>query len=339
MNISAYQIERWRQSGALPRPRRHGLGRGKGTRAEALDQATIDVAVRLASAAHQGHRVPRLHLIERFAAGQIMDESRVRAAFHAQLDIVARMTAADVPDDDAGWDARQTIAQRAARHPSAGDSVSYHDLVQAVEGAPEPAELAPKIRKAAVSAAVHALGGGSEAVGEDFVALVAVSARLSSQEHEALLRTRQLAELAGEHAWEQAAETMSVANLRAVLDSTDVSRLRRAAEAQQMIQVIQTLMTFLGILDIAGQGAAVPETLADRFNGTALQSIRADPLWRQAGGAPLILRTRHRVMFQVLSTLVSLAIPGQLELLEGYTARLRVLVGCDLPHPHVRPPQ
>src|SRR5438094_9490716 len=98
VDISRYQVERWRAAGELPRVRRAGLGKGRGTVSEEPDEQTIHLAMTLARYSRQGS--PRIHghIVERFACGLPVPEREVRRAFAAQLDGVARMTAADVTD-------------------------------------------------------------------------------------------------------------------------------------------------------------------------------------------------------------------------------------------------
>src|SRR5947209_2143400 len=100
VRVSAYQIERWRACGELPRPRRHGLGRGRGVASEPPDEQTVQRALVLAKSAQRGSRRFGAHPIEALALGLPVPEHAVRRAVDATLDEMARMTGADVLDED-----------------------------------------------------------------------------------------------------------------------------------------------------------------------------------------------------------------------------------------------
>ena len=77
LDVSPYQLERWRTAGLLPRNNRRPLGRGKGSTSE-LDDVAVELAARLAEHARQGRAMPGSHIIERFAKGQRLEEDRIR---------------------------------------------------------------------------------------------------------------------------------------------------------------------------------------------------------------------------------------------------------------------
>src|ERR1039457_1527832 len=128
LRVSPYQLERWRTTGLLPRNNRRGLGRGQGSVSELADTA-VDLAATLATQARQGRATRGGHVIERFARGQRIDETRVRAAFRAQLDRIARKLAMDAEDGDRGWQARYDAANRLARSAAI---VSWENLIDAI---------------------------------------------------------------------------------------------------------------------------------------------------------------------------------------------------------------
>src|SRR6266545_8007212 len=97
LHASPYQLERWRAAGLLPRNRRRGLGRGRGSASE-LDETAVASASVLARLARQGRRRVGSHVIERFALGLPTAEDEVRAAFAAELDRVIERLAGDAPD-------------------------------------------------------------------------------------------------------------------------------------------------------------------------------------------------------------------------------------------------
>ncbi|MFC9457428.1 hypothetical protein [Streptomyces sp. NPDC056983] len=64
--VTASQLESWRRAGLLPRHQRQGLGRGRGSRVEAVDPVVVDSAAALARHLRQG-RDRRLAVLEWFA--------------------------------------------------------------------------------------------------------------------------------------------------------------------------------------------------------------------------------------------------------------------------------
>src|SRR6266542_2230761 len=112
--VSPYQLERWRAMGMLPRNRRRGLGRGRGSTSE-YDEQTLRQASMLARFAGQGRQIPSSSVIERFAAGVDMPELRIRLAYVVELDRIGRKIRADAPPDDDGWRLRRQAAARVAR--------------------------------------------------------------------------------------------------------------------------------------------------------------------------------------------------------------------------------
>ncbi|SEE40140.1 hypothetical protein SAMN05216532_8100 [Streptomyces sp. 2231.1] len=64
--MTVSQLESWRRVGLLPRHRRRGLGRGRGSVVEAVDPVVVESAASLARHLRQG-RDRRLAVLEWFA--------------------------------------------------------------------------------------------------------------------------------------------------------------------------------------------------------------------------------------------------------------------------------
>jgi hypothetical protein len=101
LHVTPFQLERWRAAGLLPRNRRRGLGRGRGSVSE-LDETAVVSASAIARLARQGRRLAGSHVVERFAVGLPTSEDEVRAAFAAELDRVVDRLAGDAPVTDDG---------------------------------------------------------------------------------------------------------------------------------------------------------------------------------------------------------------------------------------------
>lgn len=333
VEISAYQIERWRAQGALPRAVRHGLGQGHGTRARHPDEATIQQAILLGRNSRQGVARPGGHIIERFALGLPVAEDQVRAAFAAQLDAVARLTAADVQGVDAGWQARQSAADRAAGSPYPLTSVRWSEFVDAIDGKEMAAPPESAQRRAALDGMIHAVGAGAEATGEDLAAMVATVLHLSEQQLESLRRAQQEAELRGEDLLEVVAQAISVNNLRSIVRTVSIADLQRATAAPYMISMMEGLAVLIGLPNLAGQAIELPAPL-NRFNGQMIRRMQADPMFGSTVAGSITPRPRYRIRSLVMAALGLLLAPEQLEETVAYERRLRDLTGWGSPHPH-----
>jgi hypothetical protein len=329
VHVSRYQIERWRASGELPRPVRHGLGRGRGVASEPPDEQTVQTTLVLARSARRGSRGFGAHVIERLALGRPVAESDVRRAVNAVLDDIARMTGADVPGEDTGWQARQSIV---ARIPTRELAVAgWQDLLAAVDGEPERPELTRSRKRAAAAGFIHALGGGVEAVGDELIEMLGLLTRLTEDQAEQLRREQRDAELRGEDPWAGIAEQLSLQNLRRVAAAATLDELQRAAAAVATVAMIQVIVVLFGVLDLAGSRIDLDERLK-RFDASMVRTLQADPMWPLASTVRLSPRPRARVRQLVLTSLGLLA-ARSLRPWEAYRDRLLDLYSYSPPHP------
>jgi hypothetical protein len=226
VRVSPYQIERWRASGDLPRPIRHGRGRGRGVTSEPPDKRTVQHAMMLAKVSKRGSRRYGVHPIERFAAGLPVPDDVVRGAIDDALAETAQMVAADVTDPDAGWQARHDLV---ARIPYAQVMpFSWQDLLDAVDGPPDHAEPPRPRLRSALAGVIHALGGGNEVLSQDLIEYLGLFGHLPDDQLEQLRQALQEAELRGDDVWDRIAEDMSIHRLRQLAAATDLERWQRA---------------------------------------------------------------------------------------------------------------
>ncbi|MGY4898640.1 hypothetical protein ACWEEK_24035 [Micromonospora aurantiaca (nom. illeg.)] len=320
VRVSPYQIERWRASGDLPRPVRHGLGRGRGVVSEEPDEQTIQMAVVLARASRRGSRRAGTHAIERLGIGRPVNEHEVRAAFKAVLDDLARLTGADFGDTDEGWQARDVIAGRAARE---AQPVGWQDLVAAIDGQ-EPRPRPPRgSQRTAVAGAMHAFSRGDEALADDLIEMFGLIGDLDEGQREEMRRIQRDAELRGEDPFGLVAEAISLRNLRWVATTASTDMLRRATQVVYMIGTYQSIVVMIGVLDIAGSRSDLGRL--NRFDSKMVRTLQADPMWPQASTVILSPRPRPR-MRQLVLTALGILIAGTLPAWEAYRDRLLELV-------------
>jgi len=86
--VSAYQLERWRHLGLLPRTTRRGLGRGRGS-TSSYPEGTVELAVAVAAGMRRG-RPARQVALSLFAESKAVPEPAVRAALEHEIDRLAR---------------------------------------------------------------------------------------------------------------------------------------------------------------------------------------------------------------------------------------------------------
>lgn len=324
VHVSPYQIERWRTAGELPRPVRHGQGRGNGVRAEDPDQHTVMLVVTLANASRQGRPRPLGHALERLGRGLPVDEKTVRHAFTHQLDRLDRLIHADSDDADTAWQARSDAAVRAARD---GLPVHLQNLVDAIDDAPARAEPPPTVLRSAMAGLLHGIGSGEEDVTEEeLIDAFHVMGVFDDAERENLRRTLPATQRAGGPSWLVAARMMSIAHQRTVLAAASFDQLRRACAVLVSAMAFQPLIVMLGILDITGTNRDLHPRLR-QFDERKLRQLQADPMWSQAGALGLMKGPRRRVMMIAWWALTILVVDGQLEQWEAYTARLEALFG------------
>jgi len=322
LHASPYQLERWRAAGLLPRNRRRGLGRGRGSASE-LDETAVASASVLARLARQGRRLVGSHVIERFAVGLPAAEDEVRAAFATELDRVIERLAGDAPDTDDGWQQRYDAARRVARRERL--PVDGQELVAALFDEPTRLEPSRAAERAAMRTLLQAIAGG-EVAPEDFRQAMATAGWLPEADLASVLAGHREAQLAGTDASDQAAAAMSLARLREVLESASLTDLQRAVAAVYMAQAFQTLALLVGMARVGGrddtQMPAWPQITPD-----TLRSLQDDPMWwtwgRHLGLSP---NQAELPMVLAVTGLGLLVVPGMLAAVEGYRDRLDRLV-------------
>lgn len=276
-------------------------------------------AMTLARMSRQGSRRLGTHPVERVALRLSVPETAVRRAIGAVLDRIARMTAADIVDPDAGWQAREDVVKRAAREQFHG--VTLQDLVDAAANTPGRPEAPPADRRAFFAGIIHATGGGQEALAEDLAVTLGRWLDLAPEQVDALQRDQLAAELRGEPSWaEQVAQQISVHHMRHVAATASFDDLERSIHVVMMIAAVQNMAVFIGMLDLAGQPAATGTQL-DRFDAAMIRQIQQDPMWPETNGLMLSPKPQRFVTDLVLRAL-GLLISGRLPLWEAYAERL-----------------
>lgn len=317
VRASPYQIERWRASGELARPVRHGRGRGRGVVSEPPDESTVQAAMMLATASRRGSRRYGVHPVERFAAGLPVPDDVIRGAIDDVLADMARLVAADVTDADAGWQARHDLV---ARVPYAqAVPFSWQELLDAVDGPPVNADLPrPRVRSA-LAGVVHVLGGGSEVLSEDLIEYLGIFGHLPDDQLEQLRHARQEAELRGDDVWDRIAEDISIHRLRQLAVATDLDRWQRALSVVAIVSAYQTWVALAGMLALAGQQFDFGDHV--RIDTAVVRKLQADPMWAVACRYRLNLKPKQRVRGLVLLAM-GLLLPGHVEAMEAYQGRL-----------------
>jgi hypothetical protein len=320
--VSRYQIERWRASGDLPRPVRHGLGRGRGVAAEQPDEKTVQMALILAGGSRRGSRRPGTHVLERLAVGRQVPEGEVRRAFAVALDEVARMTGAHVVGEDAGWQARQAAAARMPVRELT--PIGWQSLVAAVDGQEMPPDPPRRRARAAAAGIFHAIGGGDEATSDELIDLVSIAAGLTVEQADELRVAQRDAELRGEDPWSIAAQSMSLQRMRHIAATATLDELQRATSAVFMIAIEQVMIVLVGILDIAGQRIDLGPL--NRFDADTVRALQADPMWWRTHTLRLSPKPRQRIR-QLTVIALGLLNTGELSAWEAYRDRLFALTG------------
>ncbi len=293
-------------------------------------------AMVLAQGSRQGSRRPGNHPIERLAYGLPVAEDVVRNAIEAELDDVARLFGADVVDEDAGWQARQDIA---ARMPGTG-VVSWQTLVNAFGGGPEPTEPPRSRVRAAVAGMAHALGGGSEATGDDLIDMFGMLSEVSEEQIQQMRRHLRNAELNGDDVWARMAEQMSIGNLRRKAAAISLDTWQRTLAAITVATSFQAMIVLYGGLHLAGKPVAMNTHF--HIDGATVRQLEADPMWPEASRHQIGFKPQRRpreLVFLALTVIVS----GNLERWEAYRDRLVALIYPDspgrasMPSPHGSP--
>jgi hypothetical protein len=318
LHVSPFQLERWRAAGLLPRNRRRGLGRGRGSVSE-LDETAVLRASVLARLARQGRRLAGSHVVERFAVGLPTTEDEVRAAFAAELDRLADRLAVDAPGTDDGWQQQYDAAKRVARTNRL--PVDGQALLDALSGGPPPRPEPRGAERAAMQTLLHTIAGGEVAV-EDLLQAMTTAGWLSEADLASVLGEHRQAQLAGTDGCDQAVAAMSVTRLRVALRTASITDLQRAAAAVYTTQAFQTLVLLIGMARIAGldetRMPAWPHITPDTLHG-----LQDDPMWWAWGRhVGLSLNQAGLPMGLVVLALGLLVVPGMLAAVEGYRDRL-----------------
>jgi hypothetical protein len=322
LHVSPYQLERWRAVGLLPRNRRRGLGRGRGSVSE-LDGNAVAVATVLAHDARQGRRLVFGHVIERFALGLPAAEDQVRAAFAVELDNAIDRLAGDAPDTDEGWQQRYDAAMRVARHERL--PVDGQALLEALYGHPARPEPPPGAERAAMRTLLQVSAGG-EVAQEDLLQAMITAGYSPQADLASALTAHHASQLAGINTFDRAAAAMTITRLREVLQTASLTDLQRALAALYKAWMFQALVLLIGMARVGGldqtRMPAWPHITPD-----TLRALQDDPVWwgwgRHLVGSALSRAGRPMVL--VVAGLGLLMVPGMLAAVEGYRDRLERL--------------
>ncbi|MGW5284503.1 hypothetical protein ACWERI_34500 [Streptomyces collinus] len=171
--MTASQLESWRQTGMLPRHRRRGLGRGRGSVVDAVEPLVVESAAALARHLRQG-RDRRLAVLEWFAEAGT-PAAGVPGAARVPEPPVAAVREALV------WVLQRSASQRLVEfaRSAAGASEDGQDALYAAAGrlmGPYRGALNPALVRAALEA-----GGDvpAEAEGQDFKGMVHLVAAIA----------------------------------------------------------------------------------------------------------------------------------------------------------------
>ena len=323
LTVSPYQLERWRAAGQLPRNRRRGLGRGKGSVSE-IDDQSVRQAAMLARSAGQGRALMGSHVLDRFMAGRPVPEVRVRAAYRDRLDRLGRMIAADAGDDDEGWQARYDAAQRLSRRSHRADAGM---LLDALLERPERYTAGERQQRQAVRAFTQGMAHGGDAALEEMAEAFAVFGAAPGGDLEKAKQALREAELAGEAAADEITHALSLRRYREVLEQVPFELLRAAAMLHVQVLIYQSVITMSGMWSIAAEQNGDPETVPHGFreiDRAALEQMVDDPVFASWGANqdPFMRNPRDTV---VLASLGLVQLPELLSAVEGYRDRLAVL--------------
>lgn len=324
LDVSPYQLERWRTAGLVPRNHRRALGRGKGSTSE-LDAAAVDQAAALAGRARQGRAMPGCHIIERFAAGQRLEATRVRAAFHAFLDRISRKLAVDAGSDDRGWQARYDAARKISRNVT---HVSWQGLIDAANETPERPAPSPAEERAGARAMFRVLADATETTADELLQAFGTFGKVAGHDVEQLITAHREAELAGTDDWDTLAHALSLPRYRQILNATSIEALQRSATAVYTAMALQGMITLMGMWPVLASRTGAIDTVPSplREVGPAVvNAMTGDPMWRQWGIYQGVMNPRSTVLPLAMSTLGVLMLPGMLANVEGYSARLQGL--------------
>jgi hypothetical protein len=315
VTVSAYQIERWRSSGDLPRPVRHGRGRGRGTVSEAPDEKTVQRAVMLARASRRGSRRLGSHPIERLAFGQPVDEAVARRAIDETLTEIGRVFGLGAADEDAAWQAREAMARRMPT-----STFHWQDLLDAVEEKPPPPQPPPGRMRSAFSVMMHSIVGNSDDVApDDIPEMLGLFGDLSPQAVDQLRAEQHAADLRGEDLWREAYERMSIPRLRADARTIEIEMWQRALAAFWSVMAQHIMVAMFGMLALAGKPIDLGPDL--QITADTVRKLQADPMWNVVNQYQLSRQPRRRVRELTLGAL-GMIIGEQVEAWEAYLERI-----------------
>ena len=324
LDVSPYQLERWRTAGLLPRNNRRPLGRGKGSTSE-LDDVAVELAARLAEYARQGRAMPGSHIIECFAKGQRLEEDRIREAFHALLDRISRKLAVDAGKDDQGWQARYDAARRTSRNST---PVNWQELIDAFNETPSRPDPSPSEERAAVRTMFRTIADATETTADELLHAFGIFGSAAGLDVEQMISAQREAELAGTDNWEALGDALSLHRYREILNATSIEDLQRSAVAVFTVTTLQGMIVFMGMWPVVAMrtGAidAVPPNLS--VVGPAVVKVMTnDPVWQQWGAFQTNVNPRSTVLALAMSTLGIFMLPGFLANVEAYSDRLQRL--------------
>lgn len=323
VTVSRYQIERWRAAGGLPRPVRHGLGRGRGARSEPPDEETVQRAIMLAGASRRGARRFGSHPIERLALGIPVGDDEARRAIDDCLAEVGRQFGIDRGSGDQAWQERHDRIRKAR----AIAPVRWEDLLEAVEGGPARAEPSATRIRSGFSGMVDVLAG-DDAVTDDVINWLAAGLRLPDEILDQIHNGVRVAELSGDASLIDSLKVMSLERLRRVARQTGLEQWRRALQVYLRVNSAQVFVAVLGALDIAGRPVDLGGTL--RVDAHVVNQLRTHPVWDLANPHMVNLSSRRLPQSLTFGAL-GIIMAGQLELWENYFDRL---VALTQPAPH-----
>lgn len=325
LTVSPYQLERWRAAELLPRNRRRGLGRGKGSVSE-LDGETVERATTLARVAGQGRELPGTHVLDRFVQGQPVAEEAVRAAYSKRLGRLCHLIGADAGEDDDGWQARYGAAKRLSRRSHLADAGG---LLDAFLGRPERHTATNREERDAVRTFTQTLAHGGDAPLEDLAGALAVFGGAPGGNLEEAREALREAELSGSSIGDEIAQALSLNRFREVLDQTSFDDLRAAATVYSEACFYQSLIIMAGMWTLAAEANGTLETVAPGFRDidrATVEELVGDPVFQSWGShQDPFMRNRHDCL--VLGSLGLIQLPDLLKSIKGYRDRLSVIHG------------
>lgn len=358
VQVSAYQLERWRAAGHLPRHPRRSLGRGRGTRSYLLP-ATVNQAEALARASQQG-RAPQSVVAGALFQGLRADSpSALRAVIIGHLQQTAAESGVDIERSpvesdlsDEAWDAKAEaaleMAERRARH--AKEPLQMHNLLLDlaaemglnVDGIPRMPDWRQVRPLMAMVLRVEAIG--PDAVGLDEVA-EAVGAGLGLPE--ALIEDMKRSMAANQvekllHG--EAADPLSTVDVRTKIAAVEAATDRELMEATAAVTLAADyqVLAFLGLLVHLDPLEGTPLTMQPE----SLVRMLQHPTWISWGQfiTPGV-RNRERDMAVMIANTLQPREYVSVHTLRVYLRFLRVALGLsdedildtDFPEPMAQP--